>query len=257
MEKQANYTLVGLTAIGLIIAFIALVLWMTIGWNHQVYNTYRVYMSQAVTGLNSESPVQFNGVMVGKVSHIMLNPKNPQQVELALSIKEGTPVTTSTVATLAAQGITGISYVALSAKSPNATLLLPTKADPEPVIPSAPSFFMQLDAFLKDTSSSMQTLLSPANMQNMAQILQDIRVMTDAMAQNAPAVGGLLTQAQTTLNSMNNLSAQGQASLNSFNALLIRLNAMSASIQQLSESVEQNPAVLIRGQAPLQPGPGE
>lgn len=278
MEKRANYTLVGITMIILVIVLIALILWLSLGWNRQTYQTYLVYMDQAVTGLKQQSAVQFNGVAVGSVDKIQLNPHNPQQVKLYLKIIQGTPISTSTVATLAAQGITGISYVALSAKTADAPVLKPEPGEDYAVIPSAPSFFVQLDSLLTATSDSMQALLSQQNLQNLNKTLNNLQAISEKLANNMDLlvsiakdaktvsatlanhtddISNTLQQGQQAISNFNQLSLQGKAAVGATTNLLMRLDTMTANLNQLLDAIQQNPAVIVRGAVAAPQGPGE
>ena len=257
MEKRANYALVGLAAIVLMVAMISFILWLSIGWNRQVYNTYVVYMNQALTGLNPDAPVEFNGVVVGSVVKISLNPDNPQQVILNLQLKDGTPVTTSTVATLAQQGITGIAYIALSATTADAPILTAIGNNPYPVITSAPSFFTQLDSLLKGTSNALQALLSPQNTKNITETLNNIRIVTDVLASHANDIGTTLEQTKVALDHFSAFTQQSDVAIGAFTNLLVRLDSVSRNLQQVTDTLKANPAALVRGVTPAVPGPGE
>src|SRR3990167_10024623 len=113
MDTKVNYTIVGLFVILVGAIAVLLFLWLTSLKHRDVYDTYIVYMHEEVSGLNAQSAVRYNGVKVGYVESIRLNPKDPQQVVLTLKIKQGTPITTSTIATLKSEGITGVDYVGL------------------------------------------------------------------------------------------------------------------------------------------------
>ena len=67
-----------------------------------------------MAGLNVNAPVKYNGVDVGKVHDIRLDPADPMRVTLEFAIERGTPIKTDTEAVLTTQGLTGIAYVELS-----------------------------------------------------------------------------------------------------------------------------------------------
>lgn len=191
MEAKTNYTVVGLIVVILIGALLATALWLSVGFDQKKYRTYAVYIHEAVSGLSEQSAVKFNGVRVGFVSRITLNRQDPQQVRLLLNIEEGIPITTSTSATLISQGITGTTYVGLSASSPDLTPLQSTANEPYPVIPAKPSLFNQLDKVLKDVSENvgrvskkMGEVFDSENAANIKKSLANIKVFTDAIAKN-------------------------------------------------------------------------
>src|SRR5438874_2702089 len=102
---------VGLFVVVLTIALVIIFLWLNAIGTQKSYKTYLIYVKEDVTGLTLQSPVRYNGVPVGYVSGIELDPRNPQLVKISVKIEVGTPITTSTVATIQLQGITGVMSV--------------------------------------------------------------------------------------------------------------------------------------------------
>ena len=72
---------------------IAGVLWLASGGTLQKkYDFYLAIVQESVAGLNLNAPVKYNGVDVGKVKNIQLDPENPERVKLIFAIVRGTPV---------------------------------------------------------------------------------------------------------------------------------------------------------------------
>ena len=145
MESKVNYTYVGFMVIILVIGLLAATIWLSTGFDSKNYNLFTVYVTEAISGLNDDSVVKYNGVKVGFVNKIELNEYDPQQVKIQLKIVEGTPITSTTHATLINQGITGTVYLGLSASSPSLFPLQKTPGEKYPVIPYKPSFLSQLE----------------------------------------------------------------------------------------------------------------
>ena len=103
-----NYTLVGAFVLVLGAALIGVVLWIASGGSVQrKYDLYLAIEEESVAGLNLNAPVKYNGVEVGKVKDIKLDPADPKRVRLMFAIERGTPVRQDTVAVLKTQGLTG------------------------------------------------------------------------------------------------------------------------------------------------------
>ena len=128
MEPRVNYFLAGIFVLVLGAAMVAGLLWLSVGTSTRDYDKYYVYMTESVAGLNTDAPVKFQGVDVGRVIDIRLDPKNPERVRLVLAIEKGTPIKEDTIAVLGFQGLTGIAHLNLtghiSGESP------PLKANP-------------------------------------------------------------------------------------------------------------------------------
>ncbi|KTD64413.1 MlaD family protein [Legionella spiritensis] len=215
MESKTNYTMVGLSVLILTSALLASALWLSVGFNQKQYKTYAVYFHEAVSGLSGESPVKFNGVQVGYVKKIALNHVNPQQVRILLAIEEGTPITTSTTATLISQGITGTTYIGLSASSSDLTPLQKKAKEPYPVIPSRPSLFNQLDKVLKDVSENINSvsmdikkIFDKENTEHLKKTLANLQIFTDTIAENKQSIKESLQHANVLLRNMAKASEQ-------------------------------------------------
>ncbi len=285
MDTKGHYTIVGLMVVFLGAALIATVVWLSVGWDRPVYNTFLVYMDQSVSGLSMEAPVRFNGVTVGYVTEMDLNPKNAQEVIVTLAIKEGSPITTSTIATLTSQGITGIAYIDLSAKTPNAPLMKTREYPPYPVIPSVPSLMVQLSSIVKDASvqfhgvaESMQSVLDAQNAANIKQILINLNVIAQSLATNETQFNQMIQSSAKLINnaavasqqlpellknlnqsaiSLNQAAGLARAGMIPAVSLLNHLDTISGNVEVFSEELKNNPAILVRGKAEGPLGPGE
>ncbi len=272
MESKANYRWVGLLVIGLTLGLISSAIWLSIGFDKKSYDIYMVYMHEAVSGLSEDAPVKFNGVKVGNVKKIQLNEKNPQQVELMLSIAHGTPITTSTVATLISQGITGTTYVGLSASSSDLTPLKALKGERYPVIASKASLFNQLDNALKGVSANINSvtieirkLFNTENTKNLKETLEHLNHFSATLDATAPDVKKLLTnlsQASEKVPSISthfneSFTTMAQETLPALNQILAKMDRIANNLEKTSREVRQNPDVILRGHTQPKPGPGE
>ncbi len=255
MGGKPNYALVGLFVVTLSFLMIVLIFWLTAFKHHESYNTYVIYMHEEISGLNLDAPVRYNGVKVGYVSSIRLNPNDPQQVILQLKVRTGTPITTSTIASLKSEGVTGVDYIGLKALTPQAPLLEKTLEEPYPVIPSEPSFLVKLGTTLqqitktiKDVGDSIKKVLSPSNRHAVDEILGNAAHLSHDLAQGLPP---LMTDTRVIANGLAvQVMPQAEQSMDRFNDLLL-------NIQTLIEELKRHPSSLIRGRYPMKKGPGE
>lgn len=272
LESKTNYTVVGLLVVLLTVGIIGASVWLSTGFDPKKYDTYIVYMHEAVSGLSEDAAVKFNGVKVGYVKNIHLNRSNPQQVRLTLYIQHDVPITTSTSATLVSQGITGTTYVGLSASSSDLQPLLPKNNEPYPVIPSKASLFNQLDNALKGVSENInevtidvKRLFDKENAANLKKILLNLRNFSTMLEESAPQAQLILTNFSKASEKLPDISIQfhstmteiTQKTLPSLNLLLVRLNQVALNLEKTSRDVKSNPSVIIRGTTPPKSGPGE
>jgi phospholipid/cholesterol/gamma-HCH transport system substrate-binding protein len=292
VESKVNYTIVGLFVVLLSAALIVAAIWLS-GSDRKEYKTYLVYMHEAVSGLTLEAPVKFNGVDVGYVSSIQLDVNNPQQVRLLLNIDKAVPLNTSTTATLMAQGVTGLTYIGLKARSSQAPTLEAASGQKYPEIQSTPSLLVELDTAVRDVTTNIRSVTtifnqvfdkqnqasiteSLANLQKFSQTLADNSSRIDASIKNTSLIlqntaqasarlPKLADQLQSTLTSVQQISQTSRVAVQAIDQqivpngleLLARLSNVLANLQSLTGELQQNPSMLLRGRQPLQQGPGE
>jgi phospholipid/cholesterol/gamma-HCH transport system substrate-binding protein len=272
METNVNYTIVGIFVITLTAFMILAVIWLSSGLSVEQFSVFKVYMTESVSGLNIDSPVEFNGVASGAVKSIDLNTKNPQLVEVLLNIKKNIPITQGTTATLNQKGLTGIAFISLRDKGVDTQPLVRLQGQEYPVIPTSPSFFLKIDTAitklndsLHQVSNSIRTLLDQENMRTMKEILLNIRDFTSVLSSNkahfntilqntAAASQQFLPLVESGENAMQQMSTQ---TLPAANAAVANFGTITSNLSAASAEIKQNPAVIIRGKTPRALGPGE
>jgi len=293
VESKVNYTVVGLFVILLTAALIVGSLWLSAGEDSKSYTLYQTFMNESVSGLNVQAPVKYNGVTVGSVKDVELVPHNLQQVSLILSIRSDVPVTESAIASLKAQGITGLMYVNLRALEEKSTPLKKKPGQQYPVIKSEPSLFVQLDQVLrnvtkdvKSVADSITKVFSEKNQQALSRTFQHIDKFTQLLSNNSEALDksikameGVLMNAEKASKDlpqlMDNISEstvalkstliQSESTFQSINQNVLpqvtltldRLNTMLNNLSGLTGELQENPSILVRGRRPTAPGPGE
>jgi phospholipid/cholesterol/gamma-HCH transport system substrate-binding protein len=238
METNVSYTIVGLFIITLLTCIIVSIIWLSSGLSSRdEFDIFQVYMKEAVTGLNLDASVEYNGVNVGTVASIKINHENPRIVELLLKVKKETPITYGTKAKLEARALTGMAYILLEDKGTDMRPLVAQAGTPYPVINTTPSLLLRLDTAVSKINesfnkltNSIQSLLDKENLSSIKQILLS--------SQNA------MLQLET-----KTIPAANQAIMN--------LGSVTRNLAEVSAEIQQNPTVLIRGKEPIVLGPGE
>jgi phospholipid/cholesterol/gamma-HCH transport system substrate-binding protein len=123
MERNANYFLVGLISLILLILAAVFVTWLARVQFAQDYAIYDISFVGPVRGLTEGGEVHFNGIKVGEVTKISLDPKDPKRVIARGRITSDVPIRTDSYATLEPQGITGVNYVQITAGTATKPLL--------------------------------------------------------------------------------------------------------------------------------------
>lgn len=211
-----NYAIVGAFVLVLGAVLIAGVLWLASGGAFQKkYDSYRAIEDESVAGLNLNAPVKYNGVDVGKVRQIQLDPGNPKRVNLLFAIERGTPIREDTVAVLKTQGLTGIAYVELSGGAADAPPLRATAGSEYPVIRTKPSLSARLEnvltsvlAKLDSTSNTINSVLSDENRAAFKSALADIATVAHTIAARKDTLNAGITNAARTFENASRATAQ-------------------------------------------------
>ena len=209
MEHKFNYTIVGMFVLGFIACLIALIIWLTNGFEKVNTIEYRVVTNESVSGLSVNSPIDYRGVDVGKVASMELNHDDPRYVTIYLNIDVGTPIKNDTEAVLISRGITGLVNVSLTGGTPEAGALLPSKADPIPTIKNGASLSRRLDEALNNVTHSLSELskkmgliLTTENIDNLSNILSNTNTFTADLATVGEKINVLTEKATGTIDTI-------------------------------------------------------
>lgn len=286
MESKTNYTLIGIAVLLLAAGLLFSLLWLSVGFERKKYTTYVVYIHESAGGLTEDSPIKFNGVKVGSINKIELSKIDPQNIKLLLNIEAGTLITTHTKATLITQGITGTTYLGLTATSPTLSPLLKQPNEPYPVIPYTASFFNRMEKVVSTMSTGLNRVFDKENTQYFKDILASLQKISATIAQNNDNINKSLRdlpevlrelkitvhQVSLTAKALSTASHQvtetmragkdgidqiAQQAIPPTTLLLKRLDVIAANLEHVSALMRSNPAVILRGTAPLKSGPGE
>ena len=156
METRANYVLIGAFTLLGFLGLIAFFLWFARVELDRQFAYYDIGFP-SVSGLSNGSDVRFSGLLVGRVVDVGLSDELDGSVSVRIEVNADTPVRTSTVARVESQGVTGVSFIGLSAGDPDDPLLLAVAEDPIPTIRSGQSAFQSLT---EDAPEILEELLA-------------------------------------------------------------------------------------------------
>ena len=238
-----NYALVGAFVLVLGAVLVAGVLWLASGGAFQKkYDFYLAVEDESVAGLNLNAPVKYNGVDVGKVRQIQLDPSNPERVNLIFAIERGTPIKEDTVAVLKTQGLTGITYVELSGGARDAPPLGVTAGNDYPQIRTKPSLSARLENVLTSvltkldsTSGNINDILSNENKAAFKSLLADLATVAHTLAARKDTIDSGLANAGRTLENTSSASAQ-------LGPLVDRIGRSADAIEKMGNEVARTSA---------------
>ncbi len=246
METKPNYILVGGFVIILSAAIVIIGLWLFGYRTNESYKTYLISTSYSVNGLTQNSLVKYKGVNVGNVERIDIDPNNPEIVRIFIRVKSNIPIKTDTVATVSAQGLTGLASIDLTGGTKNAPLLARVDHSEYPVIKSKMSELQQISQALPSVLANANELIkniskvfNESNRQQIASILNNANIASKKLSIDLDSLNATIKTANIALESIKNTSQSANSTFESTNKLIESLQESSKNLAQISSNLNQ------------------
>ncbi|MGO4172426.1 MlaD family protein [Bosea sp. TAF32] len=159
MESRANYALVGLFTLAVLAAAFGFVYWFNSGAAGR-RESVRVIFTGTVTGLGRGSSVLFNGLRVGEVTSIELQPDDPRRIYAVIQVASTTPLREDTRARIEAQGLAGVVALQLIGGAPDAPVLTAKPGEPMPTIIAERSELQDIIETVRNVAQKADTMLT-------------------------------------------------------------------------------------------------
>lgn len=155
MQSRAAHALIGLATLAVLAALFGLGYWFSRGQGDTI--DVKVVFNGKVSGLGRGSSVLFNGLRVGEVKELDIEPNNPRQIFAILKISQSAPLRVDTIARLEAQGLAGIVAVQLRGGKRGAAPLTsaPGQALPTIIAESSESIFEKVESIAKGIDEAL------------------------------------------------------------------------------------------------------
>jgi len=227
METRANYLLVGSFVLLIVAGTVLFILWLAKFQFDQQFARYDIDFPGSVSGLKTGATVELNGIPVGEVINIRIDPDNVEHVKVTIEVPANTPIREDIVANMQLQGITGGVSIQLSGGSQGAPPLTAKPGQKNAVIASQSSALEQFLEGAPELLTGLQTLVARAatllnaeNQDAFAQTLANAAALTGALAARTGDIELLLTNASGTMinlrdatQTMVTLAAQAESTL--------------------------------------------
>ena len=188
METRARYALIGFFILAVFGAGFGFVYWLENKGGFGERETYRIQFESSVPGLYVGSAVLFNGIRVGEVTSVSLNPAQPQQVLATISVMKDTPIREDTFVNVEQQGLTGGVAVTLTGGKSNAPLAAETGVA---TLVAPPNVGRDWTQSARDAFQQVEQILDE-NQMSFKESIENIEVFTDALARNSDKFDGIL-----------------------------------------------------------------
>jgi phospholipid/cholesterol/gamma-HCH transport system substrate-binding protein len=265
METKANYIVTGLFTLAVIVGAFGFVFWVQ-NTGGSVRIPYRVVFDGSVSGLRTGATVTFDGIQVGEVAQLALDPKDPRKVVALLKLDRGVPVRADTKVGLSFQGLTGLAEVSLAGGAPDAPSLIAQAGQP-------PTLFADARATADVTQQARDVLTHIDDMvaDNEAALhvsLHNIETVTTTLAENSQRLDKMMAGLETLVGGPDGDGQIGRAvesirhladdldkqttqfsntGLKQIEALAVDGRRTLAELQKAIQNIDQHPTRLIFG----------
>ena len=274
METRANYIITGAFTLAVIFGAFGFVYWFQNSGGVSARAVYRLVFSGSVTGLHTGASVLFNGIRVGDVTGLSLDPRDPRKVVALVSLDRKVPVRADTKVALEFQGLTGLAEIALTGGSADAAILVADNGQP-PTILAAPGSGADVTQAARDVLSHINGLVAE-NETALRASLHNIETVTSTLAQNSQRLDKVMAGLENLTGSGENRGEIAQAAeairhlaenldkrtaeistglaqfsnsgLKQFEAFAVDGRRTLAELQKVIKNIDQHPSRLIFGQ---------
>lgn len=212
METRAHYVAVGAFVLTMVfLAFVGVIYFSAVAPTAS-FSRYDIYFKGAVTGLSKGSGVAYNGIPVGKVSDVEIDPNNVEQIRVTVEINNNVVIKTDAKASVEANLLSGVASVLISKGTQEAPVLTAKPGERYPVIAAHRSALANVYAHapellekLNDIGDNLNALLSEENRKSVTQILASINKVTGDIAAHDKDLTDLFANANTAVGSLGKL----------------------------------------------------
>ncbi|HKJ84422.1 MAG TPA: MlaD family protein, partial [Spirochaetia bacterium] len=229
--QRVRVALFFLVAIGSFVVFAVVVAGQNL-W--QRYDTYYIrFTDTSVGGIQAGGSVVYQGIAVGSIETIEIDPQNIESIVITIEVREGTPIKTDVTARIVPVGITGFSQIELSGGTQEASRLEPgsfIRADASAlaqVTESARDILEGIEGLLADISG----VLNEVDEASVGNILSRVDAI---LATNQEAVETLVGELNRTARSVGSVSEE-------LESLLVDAGSITDDLAQLV--AESAPAI--------------
>ncbi len=252
METRANYAIIGIFTLAVIVAGFGFVFWFAGTESGVDRPMYRVEFSGSVAGLSKGSPVLFNGIRIGEVTTVDLSETAPDQAFATIQVQKTAPIRKDTKAALDVNLLSGVAQVALTGGAANAPPLEKRdQKDPFPTIVADQGGLGSVVQTAKGTAEKANVLLDlvtevvKGNRGNIDASVANVRTFTDALASNSAKIDTFLGSVAEAANKIGPVAAKLEVLTDNATALVQaiepdRMRAIVRNVEGVTQTVEEN-----------------
>lgn len=248
METKANHLLIGVvTLLGFALTLV-FGLWAASFRTDAAWQEFEVHFRQAVSGLTVGSVVQYNGINMGTVRELYLDPDDPRQVIAVARIQADAPLCEDASVRLIVNTLTGVSFIQLRGGCVDSPPLT-AAAGQRPVLVAEESGLQRLMDQTEDIASTASEVmlrildfLSEDNAARVSATLDSIDSMAAAVADEREVFGEIMQNVRSS-------SERASTLLDEFSQTAAAVTRLASSLE--TEVAERLPEVAADLQSTL------
>ena len=261
METKANHILIGAFLILATLSGFAFVFWLQNYGTGSTVNRYYILFKGPVTGLAPASTVLFNGLKVGKIEDFEIDPVDPRQTRVLITVRKDIPVRRNSYARIVSQGLSAYSSVMITPGTPDEALLTARKDGTLPVIAAAPggggSLFEAAPEVLNNANTVLRRIdeLVANNEQLVRDTLKNIEGFTKELERNKGRIASLMKNADQTMATANQTAQKANETLAHLDKILSeneqKISRTMDSIARTARNAESFSKMLKKNEQPV------
>jgi len=123
MERKAHYALIGTFVLVSLAALLAFTAWLSNAQFDKKFDNYEISFRGGVQGLSEGTEVRFNGLKVGDITELRIDPNDNNSVIVDIQVEANTPIDFESVGRMEPLGLTGLNYIQIIPGGPNSRLI--------------------------------------------------------------------------------------------------------------------------------------
>jgi len=231
MERKAHYVLIGLFTFAVVAGAFGFIFWLHHSSGKKQAVAYRIIFDSSVSGLQVGGNVLFNGIRVGEVTNLRLDPDNPRQVIALLAVNKATPIRSDTRVGLEFAGLTGVASVSLKGVSAKTPLIEREEGEP-PTLRADPSASQDMMQAARDVLNKAEEVIT-ANQEALHQAIADLASFSASLARNGDSVDSIVRDAKDTMSNAKAATASARTLIENLDKrtedITVGVNRMTAT----------------------------
>lgn len=259
METKANYTLVGVFTLIVMVAAFGFVYWMATFGKSGTTAQLEIRIPGSAGGLSVGAPVLFNGIRIGAVQSLTIDGVDPNFVLAMTEVRASAPVYATTKAKLGIQGLTGQAHIELSGgdkTGPNIleqavekgsyAILTADESSVTNLLATAEDILGRVNNAVKGIEEFVDTAKGP-----LTRTVENAEKFSDALAANSDGISDFLKNVSSLSQTIENVSAKLESVVTRADQLVAAVDPQK--VADIVDNVEKVTADVAKASPEIEP----